>query len=162
MRASLADRRGEFNQNMLVEEYNRGRLYRFSVDDWTILKTLATEEEGQLFIDMKDFTRKTLKVKEIAMAEFMNEHFYKPILSAAAQYSAGIGVSSDERGITLTNLPGDAAIFSGGVSYLIALARDIQQIIRRYRDQLAQKLPPMRNEEISTGSTSPLRRKGTR
>ena len=151
MRASLADRRGEFNQNMLVEEYNRGRLYRFSVDDRVILKTLATEEEGQLFIDMKDFTRKTLKVKEIAMAEFMNEHFYKPILSAAAQYSAGIGVSSDERGITLTNLPGDAAIFSGGVSYLIALARDIQQIIRRYRDQLAQKLPPMRNEEILDG-----------
>ncbi|MBI2412599.1 MAG: hypothetical protein HYV24_05265 [Deltaproteobacteria bacterium] len=148
MRGYLSDRRGEFNQNMLVEEYNRGRLYRFSTDDRPILKTLTTEEEGQLFIDMKDFTRKTLKVKEIAMAEFMKEHFYKPILNAASQYGAGIGVSSDERGINLTNLPGDAAIFSGGVSYLIALACDIQQIIRRYRDQLAKKLPPMRNEEI--------------
>ncbi|MBI5641947.1 MAG: hypothetical protein HY954_00575 [Deltaproteobacteria bacterium] len=148
MRSYLADRRGEYNQNMLVEEYNKGRLYRFSTDERPILKTLTTEEEGQLFIDMKDFTRKTLKVKEIAMAEFMKEYFYRPILNAASQYSAGMGVVSDERGINLTNLPGDAAIFSGGVTYLVALARDIQVIIRRYRDQLMQKLPPRKDDEI--------------
>lgn len=149
MRGCLLDRRGEFNQNMLIEEYNRGRLYRISTDDRPILKTLEKEEEAQLFIDMKDFTRKTLKVKEIAMAEFMKEYFYKPILSAASRYGLGAGVlSADERGIRLTNLPGDAAIFSGGVTNLVNLARDIQLIIRRYREHLLRKLPPGRNEEI--------------
>lgn len=148
MRGYLADRREEFKNNMLQEEYGRGRLYRFSSDDRAVLKTLTLEEEGQLFVDMKDFTRKTLKVKEIAMADFMREYFYKPILGAASKYGMGTGVGADEKGIRLTNLPGDAAIFSGGVSYLVALAKDIQQIIRRYRDELNRRLPPRQDEEI--------------
>jgi hypothetical protein len=148
MRGYLADRREEFKPNMLIEEYNRGRLYRFSSDDRAVLKTLALEEEGQLFVDMKDFTRKTLKVKEIAMADFMREYFYKPILNAASKYGMGTGMGADERGIRLTNLPGDAAIFSGGVTYLVALAKDIQQIIRRYRDELTRRLPPRQDQEI--------------
>ncbi len=148
MRTCLVDRRGEFDQHMLIEEYNRGRLYRFSNDDRQILKTLTLEEEGQLFIDMKDFTRKTLKVKEIAMAEFMKEYFYRPILSAAGKYRMGSGMETDERGIKLTNLPGDAAIFSGGITYLVGLARDIQHVISRYREQLLKRLPPRKDEEI--------------
>lgn len=148
MRAYLADRREEFKNNMLLEEYGRGRLYRFSSDDRAVLKTLTLEEEGQLFVDMKDFTRKTLKVKEIAMADFMREYFYKPILNAAGKYGRGTGVGADEKGIRLTNLPGDAAIFSGGVSYLVALAKDIQHIIRRYRDELNKRLPPRQDAEI--------------
>ncbi|MFQ5735517.1 MAG: hypothetical protein ACE5GY_01470 [Thermodesulfobacteriota bacterium] len=148
MRGYLVDRRGEFEQNTLIEEYNRGRLYRFSNDERAILKTLTLEEEGQLFIDMKDFTRKTLKVKEIAMAEFMKEYFYKPILLAASKYRMGTGVETDERGIKLTNLPGDAAIFSGGITYLVSLARDIQHVIRKYREQLLMRLPPRKDEEI--------------
>ncbi|MDP2689665.1 MAG: hypothetical protein Q8P48_06105, partial [Deltaproteobacteria bacterium] len=148
MRGYLVDRRDEFEHNTLIEEYNRGRLYRFSTDERPILKTLTLEEEGQLFIDMKDFTRKTLKVKEIAMAEFMKENFYKPILSVASKYRVGTGIETDERGIKLTNLPGDAAIFSGGISYLVALARDIQNVIRRYREQLLTRLPPRKDDEI--------------
>ena len=148
MRGYLADRREEFKHNMLMEEYGRGRLYRFSTDDRPVLKTLTIEEEGQLFVDMKDFTRKTLKVKEIAMADFMREYFYKPILNAASKYGMGTGIGADEKGIRLTNLPGDAAIFSGGVTYLVALAKDIQQIIRRYRDELTRRLPPGTGEEI--------------
>jgi hypothetical protein len=148
MRGALIDRRGEFKQNMILEEYNRGRLYRFSTDERPLIKTLSVEEEGQLFIDMKDFTRKTLKVKEIAMAEFMKEHFYKPILLAASRYGVGTGVAEDEKGIRLTNLPGDAAIFSGGVAHLVSLAKDIQQIIRRYREQLLKRLPPAPDSEI--------------
>ncbi|MEK7772992.1 MAG: hypothetical protein AAB307_01485, partial [Deltaproteobacteria bacterium] len=148
MRGYMADRRGEFTQSMMIEEYNTGRLYRFSSDDRPVLKTLEVEEEGQLFIDMKDFTRKTLKVKEIAMAEFMKEYFYQPILTAASRYGVGAGVVKNERGIRLTNLPGDAAIFSGGVSCLVSLARDIQQIIRHYRDNLLRKLPPRKEAEL--------------
>lgn len=148
MRAYTSDRRIEYTQNVLLEEYNRGRLYRFSVDDRPVLKTLATGEEGQLFIDMKDFTRRTLKVKEIAMVDFMKDYFYAPILSAAAKYGVGSGLVTDETGIRLTNIPGDAAIFSGGVVSLVSLARDIQRITKSYRDTLLHKLPPLKKEEI--------------
>ncbi|MBI5562951.1 MAG: hypothetical protein HY894_08915 [Deltaproteobacteria bacterium] len=142
MRAYTADRRAEFDAGTLLDEYTRGRLYRFSSDERPILKSLSLEEEGQLFIDMKDFTRKTLKVKEIAMADFMKEHFYAPILNAASRYSAGSMHAAEESGIRLTNMPGDAAIFSGGVTNLVSLARDMQRIINGYRQQLQKRLPP--------------------
>ncbi|MCR4286865.1 MAG: hypothetical protein NUW09_02500, partial [Deltaproteobacteria bacterium] len=148
VRSYLVDRRQEFAQNTLLDEYKKGRLYRFAIDDRPILKSLELHEEGQLFIDMKNFTRKTLKVKEIAMAEFMKEFFYSPILAAADRYGAGTGLTGEEQGIRLTNLPGDAAVFSGGVRYLVALAKDIQKVIRRYRDQLANKLPPGSGEDM--------------
>lgn len=148
MRGYLADRRKEFDGRMLKEEYAKGRLYRFSADDRPVLNTLELAQAGQLFIDMKDFTRKTLKVKEIAMADFMKEYFYRPILNAAGRYGAGTGVAADERGITLTNLPGDAAIFSGGVTSLVRLGSDIQRIIRRYRENLEKRLPPKKAEEL--------------
>ncbi len=148
MRAYASDRRTEYAQNVLLEEYNMGRLYRFSIDDRPVLKTLATGEEGQLFIDMKDFTRRTLKVKEIAMVDFMKDYFYAPILAAAAKYGVGTGLVTDETGIRLTNIPGDAAIFSGGVVSLVSLARDIQRITKAYRDTLLHKLPPLKKEEI--------------
>ena len=148
MRGYLSDRRGEYTPHTLIEEYNKGRLYRFSTDTRPILKTLTLEEEGQLFIDMKDFSKKTLKVKEIAMADFMKENFFMPILKAAAKYGVGSGFTHDERGITLTNIPGDAVIFSGGVTYLVALAKDIQRLIRVCRAQLALKMRPRKDKEI--------------
>jgi hypothetical protein len=148
MRLYLTDRRKEFDEKMLFEEYNRGRLYRFALDKRPILATLAREEEGQLFIDMKDFTKKTFKVKEIAMAEFMKENFYDPILEAASSYGTGYGLLADERGIRLNSLPGDAAILSGGVANLVALAHDIQKIIRQSREKLATRLPPVKDEVI--------------
>lgn len=148
MRSFLADRRGEFDSKMLKEEYSRGRLYRFSTDERAVLKTLEVGEESQLFVDMKDFTRKTLKIKEIAMADFMKDNFYKPILSAASRHSVGSGVTEDESGVRLNNLPGDAAIFSGGIVHMVELARNIQKVIKKYKDTLATKLPPRKDAEI--------------
>lgn len=139
MRACMVDRRESHDPNALLDEYKRGRLYRFSVDDRPVIKTLEVGFEGQLFIDMKDFTRKTLKVKEIAMAEFMKEHFYAPIIDAAIR--SGMGTSLDEGGIRLASLPGDAAIFSGSVGQLTGLAREIQKVLRDYREKLSHRLP---------------------
>ncbi len=146
MRVYLTDRRAEFDDKTLFDEYQRGRLYRFSLDARPILATLTRGEEGQLFVDMKDFTKKTLKVKEIAMAEFLKENFYSPILDAASRYGAGMGLLADERGIRLNSFPGDAAIFSGGVANLVALAHDIGKIIRQYREKLLKRLPPVKEE----------------
>ncbi|MBI5560427.1 MAG: hypothetical protein HY883_04070 [Deltaproteobacteria bacterium] len=146
MRLHLVDRRLGYDSGMLLSEYRRGRLYRFSTDARPILSPLEVEQEGQLFIDMKDFSRRTLKVKEIAMAEFMKENFYDPILDAAGRYASGTGLLEREGGVRLNSLPGDAAVFSGSVGRLISLARDIQRIIRRSREALLRRLPPVKDE----------------
>jgi len=54
----------------------------------------------------------------------------------------------DARGIQLDNLLGDAAVFSGGVTSLVSLARDIQKISTRYRDELGKRLPLLYDEKV--------------
>lgn len=149
MRELMIDRRTEFSSEVLKMEYERGRLYRFSTDDRQILKELEVGAEGHLFVDMKDFTRKTLRAKEITMADFMESNFYKPILSAASRYgSSTAGLADNKKSIKLNNLLGDAVIFSGGVANLIALAGDIQQIMKRYKEQLKRRVPHIIEEEL--------------
>ena len=148
MRVYMTDRRQEFDDKMLFQEYGLGRLYRFSYDKRPTLNTHAKEEEGQLFVDMKDFTKKTLKVKEAAMAEFMKENFYSPIIQVASRYSAGSGMYESDTGIRLNSLPGDAAIFSGGIASLVALADDILSVLRNYGTTLAKRLPPVKDEVL--------------
>lgn len=144
----LLDRRTDYTQQQLVDDYNRGVLYRFSTDKRPILRSLKIKKEGQLFIDMKDFTRKTLKVKEVAMAEFMKVNFYTPILEAATKLGLGSAMlDGDEGAIRLNSLPGDAALFSGSVSLLVALANEVQDILAFYRDQLIKRLPPSSEDD---------------
>ncbi|MBI5599225.1 MAG: hypothetical protein HY890_05740 [Deltaproteobacteria bacterium] len=159
MRMRLVDRREAYGQERLVSEYRVGRLYRFSVDSRPVLSMLAVEEEGQLFVDMKDFSRRTLKVKEIAMAEFMKENFYGPILDAAARYESEAGLLETEGGIRLQSLPGDAAIFSGGVARLISLAFDIRRVIRQYREKLLARLLPEKGELLPEEITARFKEK---
>ncbi len=138
----LVDRREKVSSDLLREEYQKGRLYRFSTDKRPMIKALESREEGQLFVDMKDFSRKTHNIKEIAMADFMKEHFFKPILDAAKDYIDGEGLGENDIGIRLTNIPGDAIIFSGGMRSLVALARDIRRIIQESGQALEKRLPP--------------------
>jgi hypothetical protein len=142
MMGLLIDRREKVSADMLREEYQKGRLYRFSTDKRPMIKALESREEGQLFVDMKDFSRRTHNIKELAMADFMKEHFFKPILDAAKEYIDGEGLGENEAGIRLTNIPGDAIIFSGGMRALVALARDIRRIIAESGQALEQRLPP--------------------
>ncbi|GMR04290.1 MAG: hypothetical protein BMS9Abin23_0183 [Thermodesulfobacteriota bacterium] len=148
MMGCLTDRRGELASDMLLAEYKRGSLYRFSTDSRPLIKTLRLKEEGQLFVDMKDFTRRTSNVKEIAMVDFMKDNFFKPILGAASRYAGGAGLTEDEQGIRLTNIPGDAVIFSGGVAKLVSLAKDIKNTVRETHRQIERRLPQKRDEEI--------------
>ncbi len=148
MRGALINRKDEFSRNTLADEYERGRLYRFSSDERPILKALEVSEEGFLFIDMKDFTRKMLKVKEIAMAEFLKDNFFGPMLEAASRYRRGSDLLEDVRGISLDNLVGDGALFSGGIVNLVSLAHDIQRITSNYREQLKKRLLPLRGKDV--------------
>ncbi len=145
---TMLDRRLKYSADLLVDEFKNGRLYRFATDSRPILKALAIEKEGQLMVDMKDFTKKTLKFKEIAMSEFMKDHYYDPILVAAKKFSAAAGLHGGGQGITLKNLPGDAAIFSGGTTNLIELAKEIRLITRRYREEIKKKFVPMLDKHI--------------
>ncbi|MEE8185274.1 MAG: hypothetical protein V3T96_02610 [Thermodesulfobacteriota bacterium] len=150
MRGILVDRRGEFSREVLKSEYERGRLYRFSSDETQIIKALELEERGYLFVDMKDFSRKTFKVKEIAMADFMKVNFYVPILEAARRYRRGSGLLEDTSGIQLDNILGDAAVFSGGVSSLVYLARDIQKISVKYREELKKRFSSLSDQRTTS------------
>jgi hypothetical protein len=147
-RGALVDRRAKFSTDMLKDEFNNGRLYRFSTDNRPMLKALTVEMEGHMMIDMKDFTKKTLKLKEIAMADYMKENFYEPIMEAASGYSSDKGLMHGGGGINIKGMPGDAAIFSGEVACLVALAKDIQRIIRRYREEVKKKFLPLIDRHI--------------
>lgn len=139
MRGLIVDRRGELPEKERLYEYQRGRLYRFSSDERQILNILTSTNEGLLFIDMKDFTRKTLKVKEASMADFMKGNFYIPILEAARKYGASGGISPVCKGVKIENFLGDAVIFSGGVANLLSLAADIRRLMRLYKDKLIKR-----------------------
>ncbi len=138
----MKNRREDFVEDEIMEDYTKGRIYRFSADTRSILKGSSSSEEGYLFIDMKDFTRKTFRTKEIAMADFMKAKFFNPIIEVASKYGLGKDITEEAIGVKLKNLLGDAIIFSGTVSSLVYLAEDIQAIMDIYRRELAEKLTP--------------------
>lgn len=131
----------------LVERYAAGRLYRFSADGKHLLKPMRRALQGQLFVDLKGFTRRTYRAKEVVMADFMREQFYGPILEAAKRRFAALAYGGGgERPIELHNLLGDAAAFAGSVSDLVHLARDLQRIGREYETRLRSAAPSLAAE----------------
>ncbi len=137
----LKDRREELKPQEIRRDYEKGRLYRFSSDGMVVLKTPSEEKEAYLFIDMKDFTRKTFRIKEVAMADFMRTRFFQPIIEAASKYGLGKDMAEGVS-IRIRNILGDAILLSGNISSLIFLAQDIQRIMERYRKELFEKFPP--------------------
>ena len=65
-------------------------------------------------------------------------------------YGIDKGLVDKDAGITLNGLPGDAAIFSGGVGNLISLAEGISKIIRDYREKVKEKFLPKLDKHIKT------------
>ena len=51
-----------------------------------LIKARIASEEAQVFVDLKGFTRRTARAKELVMAEFLKKEFYEPILEAAKNY----------------------------------------------------------------------------
>jgi hypothetical protein len=137
----LVDRRGLSSGGALRLEYETGRLYRLACDDLPMLRRRVAHLEGQLFVDLKGYTRRTARAKELVMAEFLQREFYEPILEAAARYRTGADLVSREQNIQLVNLLGDAVAFSGNIVSLVGLARDIQGIFRTYRRRLQELAP---------------------
>jgi len=136
VRTRLRDRRIEYTREQLIADYVAGRLYRLSSDGREVRRSLAKRSEGHLFIDLKGFSQRTCRAKEIVMADFLRSEFYEPILTAASSRAL------DEAGhprIALQNLLGDAAVFSGEMAALVDLAQAIQKICRAYADKLRKR-----------------------
>lgn len=132
----LMDRRNHQPVAQLIREYQEGRLYRFSLDPQPLLSPRPVQQEAQLFVDLKGYTRRTARVKEQVMADFLKSEFYEPILNAAKRYHLDPALRVGGRSLDLVNLLGDAAAFSGDIMCLVDLTRDIQDIFRAYRDKL--------------------------
>lgn len=121
-------------------EYGQGRLYRFATDDSPTLQAGAVAKEAQLFIDLKDFTKRTFSSKEMAMADFMKWEFYDPILKAGKKYMLDMA-HLDNHSLAINNLLGDAVLASGSVLTAIRFAYDVLSVADDYRDKLRQKMP---------------------
>ncbi len=134
-------RTGSESDRSLLEEYDNGRLYRFSRKASPLLKEYRRSQNvGHYFIDVKDFTQRTALLKEEVMAEFVRQHFYEPILAMAQEYYQGLSHLEDRGGLYLNNLLGDAVSISGDVLSLVQLTRRIRQHLDEYERSLARHL----------------------
>jgi hypothetical protein len=121
-------------------EYEQGHLYRFATDEQPILKAGAAPKEAQLFIDLKDFTKRTFASKELAMADFMKWEFYDPILKAGKKYCLDMA-HIDNNSLAINNLLGDAVLAGGSVKTLLHFAYDVLNIADSYKEKLKERMP---------------------
>ncbi len=144
-RRAVVARTGAEAEGGLDVEWEEGRLYRISARGGRILKAAAQRPIGHLFVDVKDFTRRTGLLGPAAMAEFLRTEFYRPILSAAKGFFVGMPHLADRGGIAVNNLLGDAISFSGDIEALVGLAGEIRRLLSAYEARLAREVP---SEEV--------------
>ena len=128
----LRDSRSEGDVRQLIALYDQGRLYRLSADPKPILHLAQRRTSGHLFVDLKGFTQRTVRAKEIVVADFLRREFYEPILRAAGSLNVNGGAE-----VKLLNLVGDAAAFAGEVPALVRLATEIRRLCNTYQRTLA-------------------------
>lgn len=135
-RRPLVLRTGQEIEGGLEDEYRRGRLYRLSEAPEPILRSSVDPQRGHLFVDVKDFTRRTALLGQAAMADFLRREFYEPILRAARARNEGYEALGDGGGISINNLLGDALSLSGQIDLVVALAFDIRRHLRALERRL--------------------------
>ncbi|MHB8877739.1 MAG: nucleotidyl cyclase domain-containing protein, partial [Myxococcaceae bacterium] len=139
-RRALEARTGAESEGGLDGEYAAGRLYRLSAAEGPLLKSTASAPVAHLFVDVKDFTRRTSLLGQAAIAEFLRREFYVPILSSAKAHFGGMAHLSDRGGVSVNNLLGDALSVSGGIESLGGLALEIRRHLASYERQLARSV----------------------
>jgi hypothetical protein len=128
----LDDREVIKRRDELEEEYDKGRIYRLATDARPTLQDLTIKKEGHLFMDLRGFTQRMCRAKEITTADFMLKDFYLPILEVAKKYHT-------DTGVRLNNLVGDALSFSGRIKPLAALAREVREIFARCTEHMKEQ-----------------------
>lgn len=139
-RRQLVARTGAEAEGGLEDEYQQGRLYRLSEQQGPLLRSAIDPQLGHLFVDVKDFTRRTALLGQAAMADFLRREFYEPILRAARARNAGYEGLGDKGGISVNNLLGDALSLSGQIDRVVALALDIRRHLQALERRLMSEL----------------------
>jgi hypothetical protein len=139
-RKAIAFRTGTEAVGGTEAEYEAGRLYRVGARTGPILKVAEIKSLGHLFVDVKDFTRRTGLLGQAAMADFLRREFYLPILDASKRHYAGLDYLQDRGGVSVNNLLGDALSMSGAIEALVAIARDIRHLLSAYEQRLAREV----------------------
>lgn len=133
----LVERRPESDgKERINSDYESGRLYRLAGDDHPLVQPQRTGEQGQLFVDLKDFTKQTHALKEGNMADFLRAEFYGPMLSIAGELVSDGGLAA----IELNNVLGDAMSFGGDVVALLDLAERAQEHLGSYREKIRERV----------------------
>ncbi len=125
---ALKNRRTEKTVD-IKDEYENGRLYYFSLDNINVIKEGKELKSAVIYIDIRDFSKKTFKLKEQTIGELLIDKFYNPIL----HYAADKTLSED---IILHNIVGDSIIFSGSIEEILKLAVVIKKDSEDYKSGL--------------------------
>jgi hypothetical protein len=139
-RRAVVARTGNEAEGGADAEWEEGRLYRVTPGRGRILRATAPRSLGHLFVDVKDFTRRTGLLGPAAMAEFLRTEFYGPILASAKGYFAGMPHLADRGGVAVNNLLGDAISFCGDIEALVALTAEIRRLLPAYEARLAREV----------------------
>lgn len=126
--SALKDRRKDKNLD-LKEEYDNGRLYYFSFDKKNLIQEGKERKSAVIYIDIRDFSKKTFKLKEQTIGELLKDKFYSPIL----HYASDKSLSED---IALHNIVGDSIIFSGSIEEILKLAIVVKRDSEDYKSGL--------------------------
>jgi hypothetical protein len=110
----------------------QGRAYYFSLDDEPLFEIPAQRNEAFLFADMKDFTKRTVDLREDNMGDFLKRQFYEPILRTCAHFAR-----NPQTRVSVVNLLGDAVACRGDVQSMVALALYIRQLLDEAANELA-------------------------
>lgn len=137
VRRLLEVRTGTETEGGLEAEYGAGRLYRIALGESPLLARQKSASMGHLFVDVKDFTRRTSLLGQATIADFLRREFYLPILTAAKRHYSGMAHLDDRGGITVNNLLGDALSLSGSIESLVGLTVDIRRQLVSYERELS-------------------------
>lgn len=117
-----------------------GRAYWFGFDDQPLYLLPRLREEGFFFVDMKDFTQRTAKVRADAMGDFLSRRFYNPILRYGGHLNRGASAR-----VQLVNLLGDAVAARGDVVSMVELSVFVLKLLEDAAQELAEGAAELRH-----------------
>lgn len=137
---NLKDRRKAEDMD-LRNDYEEGRLYYFATDTSEIVKKAEKQESAAIYIDIKDFSKKTFHLKEDAVIELLKEKFYLPLLRYA-------GSRKKIGNISLVNIMGDAFVFIGPIEEIVKLSLVVKKNINDYKKGLEHLIDDTSKKEL--------------
>ncbi|MEW6777708.1 MAG: hypothetical protein AB1405_15530 [Bdellovibrionota bacterium] len=134
-RAEVLSRVNWVPQAETAASYEAGRSYWFGLEEKPLYKIPEVRHEAHLFVDVKDFTKRTASIKEKAMGDFLKRYFYQPIFELAARLQGPSG-----KALAISNIVGDAVAFRGEIVPMVALALGIRKILEDAEKELSKSV----------------------